>query len=689
MSSATTQDWQSANQSHLTEALAGVKAALRRHAEPVRPPSENGNGSLHPPEGPTPERSLVALPEGRRFPPDDEPPRDGPPAALDTLCAAFGLSPFERDLLLLCAGIELDSAFAPLCAAAQGDPGRDYPTFSLALAALPDAHWSALTLGAPLRRWRLIEVGTGPALTVSPLRIDERVLHYLAGVPQPDERLAGMLEPIVPLAAGDLAPSHLELARRIAAVWTASQGRGGVPVIQLCGAHPGDCRCVAAAAAGGIGLRAVGLRADLIPTAAAELDAFIRLWERESTLAGSVLVVECDGRESVAAGEDARDRVPGVARLIDRLGGLLIVATREPRRIAYRSFLNVDVHRPSPGEQRAAWRATLLGLEETKADPAAVDAIASQFSLPYPAIRSIATEAIARAAASPDENLAAVAWHACRARCRTRLDTLAERIEPAAGWDDLVLPEPQSQSLRQIAMHVRHRATVYDAWGFAAKSARGLGIAALFAGASGTGKTMAAEVLAGELHLDLYRIDLASLISKYIGETEKNLRKIFDAAEESGAILLFDEADALFGKRSEVKDSHDRYANIEVSYLLQRVEAYRGLAILTTNLKSALDTAFLRRIRFVIQFPFPDAGQRAEIWHRVFPKNTPTVGLDPRKLSRLNISGGNIRNVAISAAFLAADAREPVRMSHLLHAARAEYAKLERPLTEGEIGGWI
>jgi len=682
MTSTATSDWQSVNQSLLTAALAGVKDALRRHSDLIQLPPENGNGSSHPGE---PERSVAVAPEGRRFL-ANEPVPDGPPAALDTLCGAFGLSPFERDLLLLCAGIELDSAFAPLCAAAQGDPPRNYPTFSLALAALPDAHWSALTPEAPLRRWRLIEVGTGPALTVSPLRIDERVLHYLAGVPQLDERLTGLLEPIVAVAEGDLAPSHMELARRIASVWSASQWRG-VPVVQLCGPDPGDCRGVAAAAAAAVGLRAVALWADLIPTPPAEMDAFIRLWERESALGGSVLLVECDGRDTIATGEDARERAPAAARLIERLGGLLIVSAREPRKIAYRSFLNIDVHRPTPGEQRVAWRA-LLG-PETGADPAALDAIASQFSLAHPAIRSAAAETMARVTASPDQAIDAVAWQVCRTRCRTRLDGLAQRIEPCAGWDDLVLPEPQSQALRQIAIHVRHRATVYDAWGFAAKSARGLGIAALFAGASGTGKTMAAEVLAGELRLDLYRIDLATMVSKYIGETEKNLRRVFDAAEESGAILLFDEADALFGKRSEVKDSHDRYANIEVSYLLQRVEAYRGLAILTTNLKSALDPAFLRRLRFVMQFPFPDAVQRAEIWRRVFPRETPTEGVDFSMLSRLNVPGGNIRNIALGAAFLAADAREPVRMSHLLSAARAEYAKLEKTLTDAETGGWL
>jgi SpoVK/Ycf46/Vps4 family AAA+-type ATPase len=214
------------------------------------------------------------------------------------------------------------------------------------------------------------------------------------------------------------------------------------------------------------------------------------------------------------------------------------------------------------------------------------------------------------------------------------------------------------------------------------------GVTALFAGESGTGKTLAAEVIANDLGLLLYKIDLSAVVSKYIGETEKNLRRVFDAAEAGGVILLFDEADALFGKRSEVKDSHDRYANIEVSYLLQRMEAYRGLAILTTNLKDALDKAFLRRIRFVIQFPFPDATQRAAIWRRIFPAATPTEDLDITKLARLTIAGGNIRNIALHAAFLAAEAGEPVRMSHLLQATRHEYAKLEKPLSHAEIGDW-
>jgi hypothetical protein len=687
MTSASVEDWQSLNQSRLSAALAELKSVLRRHVDLVRRPvGDNNDLSLPSNEARSSEPSFASVPEGRRFLAGDESGREDSPVTLDTLCATFGLSSFERNLLLLCAGIELDSTFAPLCAAAQGEADRTFPTFSLALAALPGAHWSALTPGAPLRRWRFIEVGAGPSLTIAPLRIDERVLHYLVGVSQLDDRLAGLVEPIASVASSDLAPSHVEMAQRVAAIWTAFRGRRGVPVIQLCGNSPGDCRAVVAAAAAAVGLRAMVTAADLIPASAAELDALLRLWEREAALGGAVLLVECDGSDPSTAGDDARGRASGTARLIERVGGLVIVSAREPRPIAFHPSINLDVHRPTTGEQRAAWREALGQAADT--NPTGIAAVASQFGMSFPSIRSVAAEALTNSAASPGLDVAAAAWHSCRARCRTRLEGLAQRIEPAAGWGDIVLPEPQIQALRQIAIHVRHRTTVYETWGFAARCARGLGISALFAGTSGTGKTMAAEVLANELRLDLYRIDLSSVVSKYIGETEKNLRRVFDAAEESGAILLFDEADALFGKRSEVKDSHDRYANIEVSYLLQRMEAYRGLAILTSNMKQALDPAFLRRIRFIVQFPFPDAAQRAEIWRRIFPVQTPTDGLDIARLARLNMAGGSIRNIAMNAAFHAAEAGEPVRMMHLREAAKNEYTKLERPLAEAEIGGW-
>jgi SpoVK/Ycf46/Vps4 family AAA+-type ATPase len=277
----------------------------------------------------------------------------------------------------------------------------------------------------------------------------------------------------------------------------------------------------------------------------------------------------------------------------------------------------------------------------------------------------------------------------CRSHARPKLETMAERIVPVATWNDLVLPELQLQTLKQLVAQSRHRLLVYETWGFAAKGRRGLGLSALFSGPSGTGKTLAAEVLAHELKLDLYRVDLSAVVSKYIGETEKNLKQVFDAAETGGVLLLFDEADALFGKRAEVKDSHDRYANIEVGYLLQRMESFQGLAILTTNLKSSLDKAFQRRLRFSVDFPFPDAAQREAIWARTFPSATPTRDLEPVRLSHLNMTGGNIRNIALNAAFLAAESNDSVAMSHLLEAAKLEATKIERPIAEMETRGWV
>jgi AAA+ superfamily predicted ATPase len=600
-------------------------------------------------------------------------PASTSPSTLETLCSSFGLSRFERAVLLMCAGVELDGRFAALCATTQGDPTRAFPTFSLALATLPEPHWSALTPVAPLRRWRLVECDhqAGASLLTARLRIDERVLHFLTGIQYLDERLAGLLEPI----GGDqLVSSHQLVAREMSAIW--AQDYGQPPLIQLCGADPATRRAIAAAACSAHSLRLYALAAEHVPVSAAELEAFIRLWEREMTLSAAALCVETDAvdRNDVKA-------VAQVSQLLESVRGVVVVAATDRWRPLRRSSVSVEVRKPTAEEQRDIWQSLLA--DTPMLVNGQVRDLVSQFSLTAPAIRASVREALAAGdGRTPEARL----WHACRSQARLRLHDLAQRIEPAAAWDDLVLPPAEKSLLHEVAAQVAHRAKVYESWGFAEKVTRGLGINALFSGPSGTGKTMAAEVLANELDLDLYRIDLASVVSKYIGETEKNLRRVFDAAEDSGAILFFDEADALFGKRSEVKDSHDRYANIEVSYLLQRMEAYSGLAVLATNLKGAVDAAFLRRIRFVINFPFPDVAQRAEIWRRVFPAKTPTDGLDPTVLARLSIAGGNIRNIALNAAFLAAQSDEPVRMTHVLHAARTEYAKLEKPLTEIGIG---
>ncbi|HEY9835702.1 MAG TPA: ATP-binding protein, partial [Vampirovibrionales bacterium] len=382
-------------------------------------------------------------------------------------------------------------------------------------------------------------------------------------------------------------------------------------------------------------------------------------------------------------------RESAIARIIENYDHPLLITSRDRRHPRQRPLITFEVEQPSSQEQRELWVNTLgTSAASLKGH---IETLVSHFSLSAPAIRAacLKTKGTHKLERDNSNEFGSQLWETCRIQARSRMEDLAQRIESGSQWEDLVLPDIQRDTLREIIAHVRQRAKVYETWGFGGKSGRGLGITALFAGASGTGKTMAADIIAQELHLDLYRIDLSSIISKYIGETEKNLRRVFDSAEAGGSILLFDEADALFGKRSEVKDSHDRHANIEVAYLLQRMEAYRGLAILTTNLKSSLDQAFLRRIRFVIQFPFPDSTQREEIWRRIFPKQTPTEGLNYSKLGKLNVAGGNIRNIALNSAFIAADANEPVMMKHILEASKSEYMKLERPLTDMEVKGWV
>jgi hypothetical protein len=494
-------------------------------------------------------------------------------------------------------------------------------------------------------------------LTQRELRIDEPILHWLTGVAAPDERLAGLAMPL--RAASRLAPSHDALATRMA---RALRDAVPPPLVEIVGADH-DTRVALAAGIAALLERAL-LR--IAPTGAIgphERNELTVRVKRVGLLTGTSVLVCGEGRELDPILDALADApTPVFAVLSDPA-----VPTRTG---AWR----IVVEAASEAEQRALVDAALADAEDAPRAAALAPRVVDQLA------RAV------RAASGPLPGEAIL--EACRRETRAQLEPLARRIEPRADWDDLVVPADTRHLLRTIVSHVRHRATVYDDWGFAAKSARGLGISALFDGPSGAGKTMAAEVLAGDLDVDLYHIDLASVVSKYIGETEKNLARLFDAAEGSGAILLFDEADALFGKRSEVRDSHDRYANIEVSYLLQRMESYRGLAILTTNLKSALDTAFVRRIRFIVPFPFPDAASRAEIWRRVFPRDTPLGAIEPERLAQLNIAGGHIRNIAVAAAFLAVERGEAVTMQHVLESARLEYGKLERPLADAETRGW-
>ena len=604
--------------------------------------------------------------------------------ALLVLAHSYRLSAFERDVLLLCLAPELDSTFGPLYAYAQDDMLRPWPTMHLALALAGGETVDRLQLRelfsetAPLRRRHLVHVANsaspGMAVMARVLSLDERIADYLCGNNRLDERIAAALRVLQP---GPLTAGQEALASQISgALRTARTRKDPWPIVNLTGAS--DCGQREIAVAIGGQLQVNLLQVDLQRlTRLGNGDSLISLLEREALLLQTAFYVE-------ASDDAAHDG--SVPLLLDDLmqhrQWLLIVASEEP--VRDKAAWVIRLPHPEVGDSLTLWQQA-LGTDAGQVQTL-LPLLVEQFNFGGQNIARAVTQARQQAQLQGKPLTPSVLWSASRDTAVAELDELAQRIEPYYTWRDLVVTPDVRRQLDEIAAQVAHRYQVYEEWGYGPSLHRGRGISALFSGPSGTGKTMAAEVLANHLDLALYRIDLASIVNKYIGETEKNIRRVFDAAERSGAILFFDEADALFGKRTEVKDSHDRFANIEINYLLQRMEAYRGLAILATNRRAALDRAFLRRLRFVVEFGFPDAEHRRRIWQNAFPPGIPLEGIDYVRLARLEIAGGNIRNVALNAAFLAAADGGRVRMEHLLHAARREYAKIDKLESDVEFG---
>ncbi|MBD2066011.1 ATP-binding protein [Leptolyngbya sp. FACHB-671] len=695
--------WQVSNDQYLGAALNWLRLRLRWLAQSAEMEQEKNSGSSQPEirwEEIEQAENLMAAADC------------DPPPALILLSYKLGLSEFEQWVLLLCVAMEFDTGIAHLCAEAQDHPNRPYPTFALALACFDQPEWGVVLPESPLRYWRLIEihqVGNQP-LMASALRADERIVNYLKGINYLDDRLESLVFPLNPWEKGakegilPLPASGREVAETMALQIKTAVEEQEFPIWQLTGIDKDSKVSIIRQFCQDLGLRLYRLPLELLPAQGTELETLARLWERESLLLPLALYVDVQGWDEVAnAGGMA-----GLRRFLSRSQGIFFLDVRESGLALSRRTVTFDVAKPTPVEQREAWELALgmppaplleregsnttsppfpsregglggLGLFSAKSISGQ---LANQFNLNLVEIGQIAEKARGEVGEEPE--LLAHLWQGCLASTRPRLDSLAQRLEVKATWDDIVLPDEEKGLLQQIADQVRNRGVVYDEWGFRGRMNRGLGVSALFAGESGTGKTMAAEVIANVLQLNLYRIDLSAVVSKYIGETEKNLRKLFDAAEDGGAILFFDEADALFGKRSEVKDSHDRHANIEINYLLQRLEAYRGLAILATNIKSAMDVAFVRRLRFMVDFPFPGVKERKQMWEKVFPPQTPTEELDWQRLAQFNVTGANIHNIALNAAFLAAKAGTPVGMALVLAAARTEFRKLGRQINEAD-----
>src|SRR5215213_436370 len=651
------------------------------------------------------------------------------PPATETISRLFGLTDFETWILLLCAAVELKGEIADLCGKANGNPNLSYATFSLALAALPNPHWTAITPVSPLRRLRLITLidhHPNSPIARSPIKIDEGMLHYLLGISYHDRQLWGlMIRPVeikasLPSSQQQFGWMILDACRKKekekekdrvtsnhASKDEASLTKGrlhmNMPNVNLWGTDEFSKKNVAKWVCEKLGLRLWQIDAESIPLKPEEIDAFSAICYRDALLLGYALYISAQGAMEPALRKTITKLVE--SNLLPRP---LFLSTDE-------SWLSSDpvhaisfgISKPFKSDQRKVWRdgIKLEGLPSNIISDADLTKLMGTFYFNTHDIICAIKETLlltrgdndsylssssssSYSSSSSFSSFASTLWESSRKIAQSRLSKLATPISPAATLQDIVLPTKQKQLLKTIILHQKNRTKVYGDWGFEAKSSRGLGTTALFVGESGTGKTMAAEALANELKLDLFKIDLSKIVSKYIGETEKSLDRHFEAAETGGSILFFDEADALFGKRTEVRDSHDRYANIEVGYLLQRMEEFSGLAILATNMETALDNAFIRRIRFIVKFPFPDELSRAEIWRNIFPNDTPTKNLNIESLAKLNITGGNIRNIALNAAFLAAEEGTKVSMIHLKESARIEFEKLERPLPQAELNGW-
>lgn len=606
------------------------------------------------------------------------------------LAEAFGLTPFEVDVLVIALAPALDLRYEQVYGFLQDDVTRRAASVNLVLDLLlgsGDLRWRGLSTlagdGALFRHALLVRRGgDGGAepdgLLRSLLRVDDTVAAWLLGRDAPARVLGAAAE----LWSPPLSTDDAMLVRPVAEDLARDAGDGAHVI--LVGRDHDRHRAAARAIAAGLGRPVLSLDCGTAAVAMPTLTEAVRLALRDARLFGAVLHLD---RWDAATGDEGPS--PALVRAICEHPTVVVLSARtawEPagtdRR---RRFVHLDLDIPVADVRAGLWRHHLAGVPG--GDAVDVDVLAGQFAFVAGQIRDAAATALDRAAARGEPVGDADVLAAARAHSNQRLGRMARKIAPRYAWRDIVLPGEQRAVLREIVAMVRGRPLVLDAWGVGAKLAPSRGVTVLFAGPSGTGKTMAAEIIAGELGLDLYKIDLSTVVSKYIGETEKNLERIFEEAATSNAILFFDEADALFGKRSEVRDSHDRYANIEISYLLQRMEAYEGVTILATNLRANVDDAFTRRLQFAIDFPFPDEAERLRIWEGLFPPGVPRAAdVDLALLARrFKLAGGNIRNVLVSAAFLAAADGGAVTMTHLLHGTRRELQKMGRLIGDDDL----
>jgi AAA+ superfamily predicted ATPase len=625
--------------------------------------------------------------------------KEGVFLALPQLAHLFNLSPFEMQVLLICLAPELRRKYDKLYAYLQDDIARKRPSISLVsdlLCTDEEEKWNArayFSPHAPLFRNKLLEEADDP---YSPsgssglarfLKVTPRLLDFILGHNAVDHSLAGVSELRIP----DRRKEDVFIDRKIIkdVIDTAVTGltgdtaRGSRMVFYFHGPRGVGKQDLAAILCRELNCLLLYLDMEMLAAPGADTKNLLKTAFREGLMQQAVLYIDhMDCLLSPGTTDPSSHALlKTAAYFIREYTGLIVLAGERPWHpdgLFYPAvFHGIELNIPSVQLRREAWEKN-MAQEMDKVEPGWTAELAGQFRLTPGQIRDTIQLVRSSIRAKGKSLTLSELFQAARRQSNRKLVELAAKITPGHGWDDLVLSEEKIELLKEICSQVRFRYQVFSKWGFKEKITHGRGLGILFSGSPGTGKTLAAEVMAHELQLDLYKIDLSSIVSKYIGETEKNLSKIFKEAETSNAILFFDEADALFGKRTEVSDAHDRYANIETSYLLQKMEEYEGIVILATNLRKNMDDAFTRRLRFVVEFPFPDEESRYRIWRTHIPSRAPvSTDIDFRFLAqRFPVAGGSIRNILLNAAFLAARNGRTIHMQHILNGAQREFEKI-------------
>jgi AAA+ superfamily predicted ATPase len=618
---------------------------------------------------------------------------------LEQLRQMFHLTPLELDALLICLLPELDLRYERLYAYLHDDVTKKRATIGLVLDMLCPSFEDKLaarrcfSLQSPLIKHQLLSftddtLAKSISLLARPLKVDERIITYLLGWDELDANLLPFVRVVVPQVELEKVILDEDVKSRLVQLTSHYMNADSGLVWHFYGPWGAGKQTTAEAICHQLSLKLLIIDCPKMLALNTPFEMLVKLILRESLLQNAA--VYWDGFD-VLPPEEAQQLLDIIASEFESSPCPVFLASKNAWHPSDTRcpFFQLAFPMPDFAQRKQLWQSHLNG--QSNISDVELTAVAGKFRLTAGQIENAA--AIAQSLALWRDSESGIVYKedlytACRQQSNHKLSQLASKITLRYVWADIVLPKDQLEQLREICNYVKYHHLVYGEWGFDHKLSLGKGLNILFAGPSGTGKTMAAEIIANELRLDLYKIDLATVVSKYIGETEKNLDKIFKEAQDSNSILFFDEADAVFGKRSEVRDSHDRYANIEIAYLLQKMEEYQGVVILATNLRKNLDEAFARRLHFSVEFPFPEEEYRYQIWQKAFPEAAPlSEDINFTFMARqFKVSGGNIKNIALSAAFLSAEDGGAITMPHLIRATKREYQKIGKLCTESDFG---